>query len=164
MIYTFGVDGKPRPKGSLKCLGGRSHNMVEAVESSKPWKLHMIRTIRHAYGIEPIRDGARVVGWLRGGAAWQPWEGAVDVQVTFRFLPEYSRAAGKVGEIKPSWDTPWPIADEVGDTDKLCRNLGDALEQSGLISNDRNIVKWAAVKRWCIGNEIPGLVAQVTTL
>lgn len=163
-VYTFGVEGKPRPKGSLKCLGGRTHNMVEAVEGSKPWKLHMIRTIRHTFGIEPVRQGARVVAWRRGGSPWEPWAGAVDVQATFRFLPEYSADARKPGQLKPSYDTPWPIADEIGDTDKLCRNLGDALEQAGLIANDRNIVRWAALKRWCEGDEVPGVWAQVTTL
>lgn len=160
MIYTFGVDGKPRPKGSLKCLGGRTHNMVEAVESSKPWKLHMIRTIRHNFGIEPVRNGARVVAWKRGGSPWMPHEGAVDVQAVFRFMPELSVNGG----LKPSSAGPWPTADEIGDTDKLCRNLGDALEQSGMIANDRNIVKWAAVKRWCIGDELPGAWVQVTIL
>lgn len=163
-VYTFGVDGKPRPKGSLKCLGGRSHNMVEAVESSRPWKLHTIRTIRHTFGIESVRQGAKVVGWTRGGSPWEPWAGAVEVQVIFRFLPEYSKAAGKSGQVLPSYDTPWPIADEIGDTDKLCRNLGDALEQSGLISNDRNIVSWRACKVWCTGSEVPGMFVQVTTL
>jgi hypothetical protein len=164
MIYTFAVDGKPRPKGSMKCLGGRSHNMVEQVEGSKPWKLHMIRTIRHTFGIEPVRQGARVVGFLRGGSPWEPWAGAVDVQARFTFMPELSRDARKAGEVLPSHDTPWPIADDIGDTDKLCRNLGDALEQAGLIANDRNIVRWNAMKRWCEGTEAPGVWVQVSTL
>ena len=159
-VYAFEVLGKPRPKGSLKCLGGRSHNMVEAVESSKPWKLHMIRTIRHDFGIEPVRNGARVIGWKRGGEPWEPEAGAVDVQVTFRF----ARERGVGGEVKPSFAGAWPTADEVGDTDKLCRNLGDALEQSGLIANDRNIVAWRAVKRWVWTGEQPGARVQAVIL
>ena len=161
-VYTFFVEGKPRPKGSLKCLGGRSHNMVEAVESSKPWKLHMIRTIRHTFGIEPVKAGAKVIGWKRGGSPWQPHAGAVDVQAVFRFVPE----VGVNGLVLPSHDSSWPTdADTFGDTDKLCRNLGDALEQAGLIANDRSIVRWAAVKRWvALGEPGPGVWAQVTTL
>lgn len=168
MIYTFGVEGKPRPKGSLKCMGGRSHNMVEAVESSKPWKLHMIRTIRQAFGIEPVkalhRGHLKVIGWTRGGSPWEPWAGAVEVVAVFRFERELSKAVGKAGEVLPSHSDPWPVADDIGDTDKLCRNLGDALEQAGLIANDRNIVRWRAVKRWVEPGEVTGVFVEVITL
>ena len=146
MIWTFEVEGKPRPKGSLKCLGagrGKPHNMIESVESSVPWKLAAIRTIRREFGIEPIKNGHKVVGWLRRGVAWEPF-GAVAVWAAFYFV----RERGVGGEVLPSHSRPWPDADDIGDTDKLCRNLGDALEQSGLIGNDRGIVEWSAAKLW----------------
>jgi hypothetical protein len=156
-VITIGltVAGRARPKGSLKCLGGapgRKHVMVEQVEGSKPWKLRMIAEIRREFGIEPIyraAKGARVVvGWktsrAKGGGIWTPYAGAVEVTAVFLF----ERLRGVGGEILPSHSTPWPIADDIGDTDKLCRNLGDALEQSGLIANDRNIVSWHAQKAW----------------
>lgn len=34
------------------------------------------------------------------------------------------------------------------DTDKLCRLLGDALEQSGVLASDGQICDWVASKRW----------------
>lgn len=150
MIFVFRVDGRPRPKGSLVCKGGRSHNLVEAVAGSTPWKLHMIREIRKAFCLEPVKDGNRVTGFLRGGEPWQPLEGAIEVQAIFRFMPEGEHS--------------WPIDGESGDLDKLERNLGDALEQSGLIANDRNIVSWTARKRWCYEGEVPGAWVQVSTL
>lgn len=140
------MEGKPRPKGSLKCLGGgrgRPHNMIESVQGAVPWKLAMIRTIRHDFGISPIKTGQRVIGWTRLGEPWEPL-GAVFVRARFMFVPE--RGVG--GEVLPSHAGAWPDADDIGDLDKLCRNLGDALEQSGLIRNDRAIVGWDALKLW----------------
>jgi Holliday junction resolvase RusA-like endonuclease len=162
--WEFAVQGKPRPKGSMKCLGGRSHNMVEAVESSKPWKLHMIRTIRTTFGIEPVRSGAKVIGFTRGGSPWEPAAGPIMVTATFTFEREMSRDARRAGESLPSHEGAYPLADDIGDLDKLCRNLGDALEQAGLISNDRNITSWAATKRWVLEDAKPGVLVRVFEL
>lgn len=148
MIWAFKVDGKPRPKGSMKCMGGapgRRHVMREEVEQSTPWKLHVIREIRARFGIEPIKRGNVVTGWEKG---WRPWAKPVTVTAVFSFWPE-------VG-----WEShsgAWPDASDIGDLDKLCRNLGDALEQSGLILNDRQIVHWNAWKRWCPEGEGPSM-------
>lgn len=161
-VITIGltVAGRPRPKGSLKCLGGaggRRHVMVEQVEGSKPWKLRMIAEIRREFGIQPVyraAGGARVVvAWKstrdKGGpGVWTPYAGAVEVTATFLFERTISVAPKTLGEVIPSHQTDYPTADDFGDLDKLQRNLGDALQQSGLISEDRNIVTWIARKRW----------------
>lgn len=34
------------------------------------------------------------------------------------------------------------------DTDKLCRDLGDSLEQSGVVANDSRITTWHASKKY----------------
>ncbi len=156
MKISLTVAGRPRPKGSLKCLGGaggRRHVMVEQVEGSKPWKLEMIRAIRAEFGIVPVKRGNVVVAWKsareKGGPGlWTPYAGAVEVRALFRFERTLSCAAGSIGQVIPSHDMPWPIADDFGDTDKLQRNLGDALQQSGLIAEDRLIIHWDAWKLW----------------
>lgn len=134
--WEFETLGKSRPKGSLKCMGaaGRGrHHMEEDNPESKPWKLKMIRDIRERFRIVPIKKGHLVLGY-----APAPHQGPVMVYATFAFL--------KLEQ--PSHDTPWPISADFGDVDKLCRNVGDALEQSGLIDNDRQIVRWHAAKVW----------------
>ncbi|QEP06167.1 RusA family crossover junction endodeoxyribonuclease [Glutamicibacter sp. ZJUTW] len=40
------------------------------------------------------------------------------------------------------------------DLDKLCRGVGDALQQSGLLKDDSRIVTWVAKKRWAL--DTPG--------
>ena len=42
------------------------------------------------------------------------------------------------------------------DLDKGMRAIGDAIEQSGLIRNDAQIIHWAASKRYCDTGESPG--------
>jgi hypothetical protein len=151
MIWQFEVAGKPRPKGSMKCLGGapgKRHVMREEVEQSTPWKLHMIREIRAAFGIIPEKRGNVIVGWGK----WIPYTGAVSVSAVFSFWPEVGWESHSGG---------WPDAADIGDLDKLCRNLGDALEQSGLLANDRSIVHWDAWKRWCPEGEGPGVAVLV---
>jgi len=42
------------------------------------------------------------------------------------------------------------------DLDKGIRAIGDAIEHSGLIRNDSQIIHWAASKRYCETGESPG--------
>jgi hypothetical protein len=162
-VFEFDIVGRPYPKGSLKCLGaaggkrGARHILVEEVEGSKPWKLRMIAEVRKQAGILPVKSGNKVIGWVRsaGGVStsWEPIDEAVAVAAVFRFWPEMSKNGGAV----PSSQGTYPSSDHFGDLDKLCRNLGDALEQGGLIRNDRLIVSWNAAKVWCGSLEAPGV-------
>lgn len=128
----------------MVCLGGRTHKMVEAVEGSKPWKLHMIREIRRAAGIVPIKIGQRVTGFNPA-----PYAGPVEVAARFIFDRDVD-------------GLPYPtIENNHGDADKLERNLGDALEQSGLLRNDSEIVHWDVWKRWSRVGEIARAVIVI---
>jgi len=131
--WVFEVAGKPRPKGSMVCQGGRQHHLVESVAGSKPWKLEMVRQIRDQLDIRPLKVGNRVTGWAGG---WVPLQGPITVQALFCF----ERCGCEL-------DYPM-VPNDHGDLDKLCRNLGDALEMSGLIKNDAQIVQWIASKLW----------------
>jgi len=42
------------------------------------------------------------------------------------------------------------------DTDKLIRSIGDSIQQSGLVRDDSQIIKWVASKRYCETGESPG--------
>jgi hypothetical protein len=81
---------------------------------------------------------------------------AVEVRCVF-FLP---RVESVNGGLVPSSDTPWPTSIVTGDTDKLLRNVGDALltptkkadapYTSALIEDDSQIVSWFGLKIWCL--------------
>ena len=133
----------------MVCQGGRQHRLVESVADSTKWKLIMIREIRAFYGIVPIKNGQRVVGW----DDWTPYAGPIGVQATFTFWPE-----------KGVTEDPYPTGRVYGDLDKLCRNLLDALQQSGLIKDDNLVASLSAVKRWCKEGEPPGVHFVITTL
>lgn len=168
-VFEFDIAGRPYPKGSLKCLGaaggkrGARHLLVEEVEGSRPWKLRMIAEVRKQAKIMPVKTVNKVTGWVRnvGGVplSWEPIDEAIAVTAVFRFWPEMSKNGGAV----PSSQGPYPSSDHFGDLDKLCRNLGDALEQSGLIRNDRLIVGWKATKVWCEADEAPGVNVRLGT-
>lgn len=57
---------------------------------------------------------------------------------------------------KPRWDVPGTAVD----TDKLCRALGDGLEQAGVLKNDARIVHWDARQEYTTGQ--PGAHVVVT--
>ena len=128
--WVFEVVGKPRPKGSMVCQGGRQHHLVESVAGSKPWKLEMVRQIRDQLDIRPLKVGTQPP------AHPVTLQGPITVQALFCF----ERCGCEL-------DYPM-VPNDHGDLDKLCRNLGDALELAGLIKNDAQIVQWIASKLW----------------
>ena len=54
----------------------------------------------------------------------------------------YRRNAGVLKDSAPGGKATAP------DLDKLCRALGDALTQSGVLRDDALIVEWVARKQW----------------
>lgn len=54
---------------------------------------------------------------------------------------------------------PYPYR---SDLDKLCRTIGDALEQAGVLRNDSRIVHWDATKRYAQPGETPGATITIT--
>jgi Holliday junction resolvase RusA-like endonuclease len=156
------IEGKPRPKGSLKPNVHRRRNGRMAVTlhddpDSEAWKLKMIAGIREQCKITPV-----IVGRVITGFDPAPYPGPVQVYAAFYFERRQSVNGGPL----PTHATDWPMADDIGDTDKLQRNLGDALEQSGLIANDRNIIRWRnPIKLWADGiDECAGVSVRVVAL
>ena len=135
VVGRFFVQGRPRTKGSLtpqmsRGAGGKLRvHLVESGEYAVPWKRTMIREIK----------GLAAAGEMHFGYA-----GAVSVNASFIFEQE----VGADGEVWPSHRTPYPTAIDIGDLDKLLRNLLDALTQSGLIKDDSQVAQISSVKQW----------------
>lgn len=129
ILVNLWVPGRPRPKGSLKNVAkrGQPARLVEEVEGSEAWKRRVRNAVvRHVRGDDAV---------LRVGK-WEAVTLPVEVDALFCFTPPADPANGE-----------HPIGME-GDLDKLIRNVGDALTESGLIKDDRQIVCWRALKRF----------------
>lgn len=155
-IVRFFVPGRARTKGSLRPelsrgKGGRMVvRLIESGEGAVPWKNRMIKTIREVKGIAPVKAGNKVTGFDP-----EPYAGAVEIECLFRF---------ERNESWPSHDTPHPTSIDIGDWDKLLRNLLDAFTQSGLIKDDSLVIGSAGTyKRWCRNGELPGVDVRVIT-
>jgi Holliday junction resolvase RusA-like endonuclease len=74
---------------------------------------------------------------------WAPVAGPVAVAATFYF----DRPANPI-------NVDYPLGYE-GDLDKLQRNLGDALQRSRVIADDRQITDWVARKRFTSAGQAP---------
>lgn len=152
--------GRSRTKGSLtgipvRARGGKVKFVQQDTEQSKTWKNSMVRQLREALGITVARVAGGKVERTDGG---QPYGGAVEVHRFFRFDRQASKAAAaEAGEIWPSHQDEWPVALDIGDVDKLTRNLLDALTQAGVLADDRLVVAGAELKRWCREGERPGV-------
>lgn len=160
---TIFVAGRPRTKGSLtpqlsRGKGGKMKvHLVETGDYSVTWKRQMIRGIWEQCGITPVRRGGKIVGFDPA-----PFEGAVYVDGLFLFERERSVAVTAAdGQVWESHDTPFPTAGDIGDEDKLRRNLLDALTQSGLIKDDRFVVGPADAqqngKKWTLPDQKSGV-------
>lgn len=144
ILADFRVNGRPRTKGSLKayCMKNAAHTMriEEEVAESKSWRAKVARACREHQ--------------LAGNGALRRFEGPVEVRLVFWFPREQAVGGGPI----PTHDTLWPTAITVGDSDKLARNVLDALSMpakrahapltSGLIKDDSQVVSLAVVKFW----------------
>lgn len=149
LVLDLWVPGRPRSKGSMKCLGGKSHNMVEQVSESKPWRQKMQRAIVREISVRMSRPG-------HDAAAWRPIEAPLSVRLVF----VYERPKTGMGTSLP-YPTLAAGANAAGDIDKLSRNVLDALQGAGLIKDDAQVVELRARKGW---GERAGVLMQVETV
>lgn len=125
LLADFHVSGRPRTKGSLRAYcrkdGRHTVRLEEEVEQSKVW--------RRMVGLGAQKDMMARHGRLL------KYDGPVQIRALFLFLP---------GEHV----TPFPTHIQIGDTDKLARNVGDALVDAGMINDDSLVTDFMAAKRW----------------
>lgn len=154
ILAMFRVDGRPRTKGSLKavCTRSRSHAIryQEEVKDSSRW--------RRMVALAAQRHQREVHGGLLG------LKDPVEVRLVAYFERQLSRAAGcPDGVVIPSHRTDFPIDIHLGDADKLARNVGDALTDSGLIRDDSQIADFLISKRWATPEHPAGVEILVMT-
>lgn len=125
------VVGTPKPKGSLKHIGGG--RMVEQVTGSKQWRECVAWAARQQHHGRPIDEAAAV---------------AFEVRV----------AAPKS---VPKRRTTWPATRSSGDIDKHARNILDALVDGGVLADDARVVDIHGRKRHCLPHEQPGALIVV---
>ena len=130
---SFVVFGTPAPQGSKVRT---RYGMFEASKRVKPW-----RELVHAAAIR-AGDDAALLGPLAPPYRVEMW--------FFIEKPRTTRAKH-------------PVAPTVGDIDKLARACADALTTSGLIEDDRHIIKLTAEKTWAVG-EKPGVIVRVSEI
>lgn len=149
-IARFFVAGRPRTKGHMQPMPHRRSNGKLAItlhdrDEAREWLQTLIKGIREQVGIVPIIKGRKVVGVE---PPW-PYVGPVRVDSAFYFDRELSVRDGELTNLPiPSHQTPWPTAKDLGDRDTLERCLLDALTQSGLLEDDRWVVRGEPIKRW----------------
>lgn len=128
---SFHAPGTPAPQGSKVRT---RFGMRESSQRVKPWRDVVTQCAAIA------ADGENLLG---------PLEPPYAVDMWFYILkPRTTRATH-------------PVAPTIGDIDKLARACGDALTKSGLIVDDRFIIRLAAEKQWA-GSDGPGVVIRVT--
>lgn len=152
ILALFRVDGRARTKGSLRayCRKDRRHtvHLEEETKDSSLWR----RRVAHACQKNQLAAWGKLLGYA----------GPVEVRLAVYFPRTLSRAKDAAeGAIIPSHDTPFPTAIDLGDTDKLQRNTGDALEDSRLILDDSQITDWMASKRWAPDGVAPYVEVMV---
>lgn len=140
VLAMFTVPGRPKPKGSLQPIvsAGRYRGMREGVEGSSAWRTMVKQAAQRSNPHLRLRSH-------------QPETGAVLLTVAFYF----ARPKSGQGLLLP-WPTISDGINAVGDTDKLIRNVGDALKDAGVIKDDSLIVGISSTKQWCPAGVAPG--------
>lgn len=95
-----------------------------------------------------MRRAAQVL-WVQATAAKATFTGPVDVTLVF----EHERPA------KPT--RPYPSRSDI---DKACRAALDALVSSGVLSDDRHVVRLAASKRYAPSGSAPCVRGTITAV
>ncbi len=155
ILLAFEVPGiQPRPKGSLagRCLKDRKHTVVyrEQVAESKKYRAAVMLACKTEMTRSDWRCGT--------------WGEAVEVRAKFYLARNHVIKDGKrVDAFWPSHDTVLPIAHDIGDLDKMCRNVGDALTDSGLIADDSLITKWLNPEKLWAPDNVPITFIEVWT-
>lgn len=128
------IDGRPRPKGSMR--PGRGGRMFEDNPHSAPWRQRIVFDLRTSLARSEHRGDF-------------PLAGPVAVRAHFVFLRPKNA----------DLDTR-PCTTYTGDTDKLVRNVGDALKDAGIYRDDSQVVEWTATSWYGIRE---GVWLHVTT-
>ena len=130
------VYGTPKPQGSKVVQRG---HVRDARDDSRAWRDAMVSEMRVA---SRQVSGARMSGPVR-------------LEAAFQFHRPATGSAVRHG---------WPYTSRTPDLDKLLRAVCDALQISGIINNDCQIVATAASKGFIGAGEKEGVCLTVTSM
>jgi hypothetical protein len=155
ILTSFFRAGRPRTKGSLRawCTKGRAHkvHLEEETKDSSLWRAQMAKAAQ----VDHLERHGKLLNW----------GGPVGLVCHFLFMPTPEVLGGKLtGRAIPAHRTPFPTSIDLGDLDKLTRNLGDALEDAHVIENDRLIVSLGIRKTWCPPGQPPGVIVELVAI
>ena len=140
--FTFTVLGKPAPQGSKRHIG--KGILLESSKRCKPWR----QDVRHT-ALQLLPNGWRAM-----------MDKPIMVSITFVF----ARPKGHYrtnGELKAN--APKHCTARIGDTDKLCRSVLDALS-GAVFSDDSQVINLTAEKRYAIRNEQPSAIITIAAI
>lgn len=121
------VLGRPAPQGSKRAFvnkySGKAMMVEQAGESLKSWRASVSDAAREAWNDNPVFLGPVGLGTM----------------YFFRRPKVHYGSKNRVPYLKPQFDTRHITTGGIGDQDKLDRAIGDALTQSQIIGDDRQI-------------------------
>jgi Holliday junction resolvase RusA-like endonuclease len=139
VVTEVWVPGAPKTKGSLDHVGGG--RVRENVIGSKTWRSLVARRVAS----ERMQRGLFV-----------PTSAPVGVRVLLRLPVPVELADLAPGALIDHA----PIEERVGDTDKLYRNVLDALQDAGAYRNDNQVCKLSGGKVYATDSEPQGAFIQ----
>lgn len=142
-VIDVQIVGVPVAQGSMVRRGLRIAHSND--KELKTWR----------YAIMSELAAAKPIGWDESKA--------VEVTATFKFQrPQSHYGSGRnAHKLLPSAPKEKTTA---CDLDKAIRAVGDAIEQSGILRNDSQIVYWNAGKRYVYDGELPGLDLRIIAM
>lgn len=133
-LLRFIAHGTPAPQGSKKHIGaGR-----------------MIETNKNLPGWRQTLTAAAITAQKAQKTPWKPINTPVTIRAIFH-LP------------KPQKTKYGPLPAGPPDLDKLARAVGDALTQSGTLTDDARITGWITHKYWATEANPPGARIDILT-
>lgn len=128
--------GDPAPQGSKRYVG--NGRMIESCKRLKPWREQIIADAQ-ALGVPSVITGA------------------VSISLVFCFTRPKAHLNSK-GALKPSAPA-YKITKP--DADKLARAVLDSLTIAEIIKDDALVCTLSVQKRYCVGEEAPGVLITV---
>lgn len=155
-LLNIDVGGRSRPKGSMRHIG--NGRMIEQLKHSPAW--------RRAVAVEAHEEVAgctdRLCAKPKKGVicpklhAGYPSLFGAEVEIELRFAP--LKSVPLVLRLL----TILATSRALGDIDKHCRNILDALVDARVLVDDSQVIRLVASKRYCQDGETPGALITVT--
>lgn len=135
-LLSFVAYGRPVPQGAIRSLGAGRPSVHANADRLKPWRDTILTA---AMEQATLLNVDRITT-------------PVAVYATFVFdRPKSHWRTGKNAHLLRDDAPAYPCNRSIGDLDKLCRGLGDALCPT-VLEDDSLIVTWRLGKRWADGS------------